>query len=405
MTNGTEQKSAEVVSQETSLDPWDVAEDAEQTAIQVMTAGAAGALNRSEVEAQLDAAHRYKRSTTSFMRDAISMATISVAVAESCMYSVPRGGKTIVGPSVRLAEIAASAYGNLHVGARVVDVGDTEVTAQGVAWCLEKNVRITMEVRRRITNKEGKRFNDDMIIMTGNAAASLALRNAIFRVVPRAYIDTIFERVRATAVGKAETIIKRRDDILGRLVKMGATNDRVLAALQLKDVGDITLEHLERLIGFGTAIKNGDKTVDEVFPEVKQSGAAGATGSPAGGEQGRRITLGKKAGPATVPPAAATTPAAAQETGEVSIPATKEALAEIDQLLFNTKVTPDALMARYPGVGSLDKLTAAQATDAVDHLSGLDEKGGAPAAEEKPAAEAKTADPKAEQPKFRGGKP
>ncbi len=79
MTNGTEQKHAEVVSQETSLDPWDVAEDAEQTAIQVMTAGAAGALNRSEVEAQLDAAHRYKRSTTSFMRDAISMATLSPA--------------------------------------------------------------------------------------------------------------------------------------------------------------------------------------------------------------------------------------------------------------------------------------------------------------------------------------
>src|SRR5690606_19121021 len=110
-------------------------------------------LARNETMAQLDAAHRYKRSVSGFLKEATSMATISQEVAESCMYSMPRGGKMITGPSVRLAEICASAFGNLQIGARVVDEEDTKIVAQGVAWDMQKNLRCTIEIKRRITNK------------------------------------------------------------------------------------------------------------------------------------------------------------------------------------------------------------------------------------------------------------
>ena len=49
------------------------------------------------------------------------MATIDAEVAGSCFYKLSRGGKTIEGPSVRLAEIVASAWGNLKFGARIID--------------------------------------------------------------------------------------------------------------------------------------------------------------------------------------------------------------------------------------------------------------------------------------------
>lgn len=246
---------------------------------------AAAALNKSEVEAQLDAAHRHRRSVTAFLREAGTLATLNQEIAEACIYSVPRGGKQITGPSVRLAEICASAYGNLHIGARVVDIEEKQIVAQGVAWDLEKNLRVTMEVRRPIVNKSGKRFNDDMINTTGNAAASIALRNAIFRVVPRAYVDNLFAKVRSVAVGDAKTLSQRRQEVVDRLMKITVPQDRIFARLGKPSIDDVTLEDVELLIGLGTSIKGGETTIDEAFPPVVVVAAAG--------EEGKRISLGK----------------------------------------------------------------------------------------------------------------
>lgn len=269
-----------------SLSDWEEEEEPKEreTAITVAEAGAVAALNRSEVMVQLDAAHKYSRSIKRFMQHSVGMATISVATAESCMYALPRGGKTISGPSVRLAEIMSSCYGNLHVGARVVDEDEKFVTAQGVAWDLETNLRVTMEVKRRITDRNGRRFNDDMVAVASAAACSIAFRNAVFRVVPRAYVDQVYERCKAVAVGKAETLTKRRDEVLARLAKMGATQDRVLNTLHLKGAEDIGLEHLETLIGMGTAVKQGEKSVDEMFPPV-------VADVPGSDQPGRKMSL------------------------------------------------------------------------------------------------------------------
>lgn len=269
----------------------------EGTEIQRVDVSAVAILNRSEVEAQIDAAHRHPRSVAKFVREAMSLATLTREVASSCIYALPRGGKTIPGPSVRLAEIAASAYGNLHIGARVVDVEEKEIVAQGVAWDLEKNVRVTVETRRRITDSKGKRYNDDMITMTGNAAASIALRNAIFRVVPRAFVDTIYAKARQVAVGDAKTLVQRRQELFDRFIKMGLLPDRVLARLEKKNVDDVGLEDLETLIGLGTAIANGDMNIDAAFPPVIT-----AAGDPADLEAKLRERKAKGGGAKASPP-------------------------------------------------------------------------------------------------------
>lgn len=257
----------------------------EPDSIERIAPAAMAVITSSEVTCQLDAAHRYPRSVKRFVNEAMGLATITRHVAESCIYSIPRDGKLIAGPSVRLAEICASAYGNLHAGTRVVDQDDKTVTAQGVVWDLERNLRVTVETKRRITGKTGRRFSDDMIVVTGNAASSIALRNAIFRVIPRAYVDTIYARVREVAVGDAKTLTARRDDVLQRLVKIGVPMERSLAKVGRAAPGDVTLDDVEILIGLGTAIKNGEAQIDEVFPAPTQA--------PAPPEQdGKRIKMG-----------------------------------------------------------------------------------------------------------------
>jgi hypothetical protein len=277
--------------------------------------GALEAITRSEVAMQLDSAHRYPRTPTKFLREALSLATFSVEVAESCIYTVPRAGSNISGPSVRLAEMCASAWGNLHVGARVIDIGEREVTAQAVAWDLEKNVRVTVEAQRSIWGKNG-RFGDDMIRVTGMAAISIALRNAIFRVIPRAYVDAVYQKAILVAAGSAETLVARRAEVMARLTGLGLTPERIFLRLGIAGIADINLDHMTTLIGLGTAIKSGEVKLDEAFP------VAAPAPVPEGTPEGKRIKMtGKgKATEATKPVAVKPAPAAKPVQAVADIP-------------------------------------------------------------------------------------
>lgn len=223
-------------------------------------------ITKSEVSQQLEAAHRWPRSIERFKKEAVGMATLDPVTAASCMYAVPRDGDTIEGKSVRLAEMCANAWGNLHVGARIVDIGAREVTAQAVAWDLEKNLRLSVEVQRSIVGKRG-RFSDSMIQTTCMAAISIAYRNAVFRVVPGALTNYVYERAKATAVGDEKSLGERRDQMMGWFVNnRKVPAERVYQRLGVAGVGDITLDHLATLIGLAQAIKSGDVSVEETFP-------------------------------------------------------------------------------------------------------------------------------------------
>jgi hypothetical protein len=230
------------------------------------------AQTRAEYDVAVVTAHRFPRSITKFRTAALSMATIDADVAASCFYRLSRrgseGSKAIEGPSVRFAEIVANAYGNLRFGARIVEIGEKEVVAQGVAHDLENNVSTSTEVRRRITTKHGQRFGDDMIAVTCNAACSLALRNAIFKAVPFALAKPIYEQAKKVAVGDAKTLGERRSKALAAFAAMGITGPRVFARLGVAGADEITLAHVEELIGLHTAIKDGELDPDAEFPEA-----------------------------------------------------------------------------------------------------------------------------------------
>ncbi len=225
----------------------------------------------SALDMQIATAKHYPRSISTFKRDALGMATLDEETATSCFFSMPRGGKAIEGPSVRLAEICASAWGHINAQAVISDIGDVFVTARAVCWDMEKNLRIGFEVRRRITKKNGQRYDDDMIGVTCGAAMSIALRNAIFRVIPRAYVDSIYREARKVAIGDAKTLSSKRVAMVDYFAKMGINPARVLAAVEAASVEDITLDNLAVLKGYATAIKDGEASIETCFPEPKKA--------------------------------------------------------------------------------------------------------------------------------------
>lgn len=224
---------------------------------------------RGEIDIQIATAKRFPRSFKKFMETAASMVTLSTEVAESCLYALPRGGKTIEGPSSRFAETIASAWGHLRAGSMVTDIGDQFITVQGFAWDLESNVAVHFEVRRRITDRQGRRFNEDMIGVTAAAAGSIAYRNAVLKVIPAAFWKPLWMQARKVAIGDAKTLIDRRTAALAELAKMGVREDRIFAALEVGGVEDIDLEKLAKLRAMFVAVRDENADIDSVFPDPK----------------------------------------------------------------------------------------------------------------------------------------
>lgn len=255
----------EVVEREVAMSPAD--------------AGALAMLNKSEIDMQIATARRYPRSVTKFIGEATSLVALNEAVAEECIYALPRDGKTIEGPSARFAEIMAYCWGNCRSAARVVDEAGEFVTAQGVHWDLEKNTAIGYEVKRRIVDKHGRRYKPDMIGVTANAACSIALRNAILKGIPKAIWVQMYETARKTIMGDFKTLANRRAEAIAAFQKFGVTPERIFANLGVRGEEDISLEHLVTLRGMLTALREGDSTPEQMFPAPQEPGEKSASAS------------------------------------------------------------------------------------------------------------------------------
>ncbi|MCS7001327.1 MAG: hypothetical protein NZ518_00610 [Dehalococcoidia bacterium] len=239
--------------------------------LQVIQAGGTlRAIVASELEQQIATARRYPRSVKQFLDRSVTLVTLTEETAEACIYSLPRQGKVIEGPSARFAELVLSAWGNARAAARVIDDSGEILTAQGMFLDLESNTAVSVEVQRRIVDRQGRRYNPDMITVTANAACSIALRNAILRGIPRAYWDTVYQRARDVLRGSAQSIAARRAKALEAFGRLGVPQDVLLAAVGAQSLEDVTADHLVTWRGMLTALREGEITVEQMIREVRE---------------------------------------------------------------------------------------------------------------------------------------
>lgn len=229
--------------------------------------------DKAAIDVQVSTARAYPRNVRKCVENAISIVTMDTETASTCNYAVPRGGKSITGPSVHLAKILANQWGNIRCEARVIEVDNKRVTSEGVCWDLENNVAIKATVKRSILTRSG-RMSEDMITVTGNAANSIALRNAILSVIPKAVVDKVYKAAIQTITGDVSTenkLVARRAKVIKGLIEAySVTEDEILQAVGKSSSSHLGADELATLIGIGQAIKDGDTTVDEAFRGKKQ---------------------------------------------------------------------------------------------------------------------------------------
>jgi|SRR5215469_10837641 len=212
-------------------------------------------------------AHRYPRRIGQVKERMFELATLDVETAESCNYSLKRKNKRtgetkeITGESIRMAELAASAYGNIDAGSRVVEVLDGFVSCQGVASDLENGFRTTVNVYQRILIP-----GPDGIALAAAAGCSKALRNAILTVVPRAIVRPIAKAAATVAAGDSKTMEARRRDKIRAFRELGVPVERLFEWLRVKSADEIGIDAYKQMVALLTALREGETTVAEEFP-------------------------------------------------------------------------------------------------------------------------------------------
>ena len=244
----------------------------ETTPIFVSQTDSLAAINRSEMDIQIATAKAYPRNLTTVLNNILTMATMDTETAEDCFYVLKRGeNSTIEGLSVRMAEIIASAWGNIRVQTRIIANDGKTITAQGICHDLETNVAVATEVKRSITDRNGRTYSNDMQVVTGNAAAAIAYRNAVLKVVPKAFTKNVINEVRNVALGKSIDLQTSRQNMLAYYHKIGVTDQQIFDYVGVKSIEEIDKESVYILRATANAIKEGTTTVAETFVAASES--------------------------------------------------------------------------------------------------------------------------------------
>lgn len=227
------------------------------------------AINRAEVDIQISTAKQYPREVSRVLNQIKTYATMDMETAEDCFYALRRGkgsdAQVIEGISVRLAEIIAGAWGNLRVQTRIIGNDGKTITAQAVCHDLESNLAVSLEVKRRITDKYGRTYSEDMQVVTGNAASAIAYRNAVLKVVPKAVTKKVVNEIKQVALGQSIDLETRRQRLVQYFAQIGVMQSELLAYCEVKTIDQIDTEMVFELRGLANAIKEGTTTVKETF--------------------------------------------------------------------------------------------------------------------------------------------
>lgn len=220
------------------------------------------------------------------------------AFAETAEYAVPRGGTTIRGASIRMAEAVARALGNLDIQVVLVSEDEERRVMEAVVCDLESNAvwRQAFSVRKAVERRKlppgaraedviGQRVGADGqvlyliraseadLMMAQQAAASRVLRGLILRVCPGDILEEAILVARETRErGTAQDPAAARKRILDAFASIGVSASDLKAHLG-HPLEQCSPQEIEALRGLYAAIRDGQTTWSEATrqPEAQEA--------------------------------------------------------------------------------------------------------------------------------------
>lgn len=237
-----------------------------------------------------------------------------MALAEGALYAFPRAGKTVTGPSIRLAEELARCWGNMIYGTRELSrregvsemeafAEDNETTVRSVQQFTVRHIRDTKGGGVRLTDER------DIYELTANQAAR-RLRARILAILPPDITAAAIEQCRKTIAGGSDEPIKDRiRKMVVAFTKFGVTAEQIEKKLG-HTIDETTPDDIADLTGIYTSLRDGQSKVADWFGFTTVQGGA-SDGPPT-----RPRALQAIAGDAPAPEAPAEPEAPQEPAGE-----------------------------------------------------------------------------------------
>ncbi len=190
-------------------------------------------------------------------------------LAGMAIYSFPKGGQTVSGPSIRLAEEIARIYGNIEYGIRELSNANGESEMEAYAWDLQTNVVSSQKFKVRHERKaRGKTQaltdSRDVYELTANMGAR-RLRARLLAVLPPDLVESAVEECHKTIKGSNEApLADRARKMVAAFAKLGVTQKMIERRLG-HPIEEISSEEIADYLGIHNSIKNSQSGREDWF--------------------------------------------------------------------------------------------------------------------------------------------
>jgi len=246
-----------------------------------------------EVQGAIVMAKKFPRNETACFAKIIESCKRK-SLAESAMYSYPKGSTKVTGPSIRMAETLAKYWGNIQFG--IVELsqqnGASEVLAY--AWDLETNTRQIKQftVKHSRYSKAGgvMKLTDprDIYEMTANQGAR-RLRACILGVMPSDIIESAIEECEKTLRGdNTVPFVDRVRACIAKFAELGVTQEMIEKRFNHK-IEAIDVHELVALRKIFNSLRDNMAKIEDFFEEPKAEIIAGEEDSEAVNEAQKKL--------------------------------------------------------------------------------------------------------------------
>lgn len=224
----------------------------------------------AEVQAALVIAKQFPRNPIEAY-DRVMNACQRPGLAQSAVYSYARGGSSISGPSIRLAEMLAQNWGNIQYGIRELSSENDESTVEAFAWDVETNTRQTKVFQvphKRYTRNGSKKLEDprDIYELVANNGAR-RLRACILGVIPGDVVDAAVDQCEKTIHASADTSPEGVQKLVVAFEQFNVTKADIEGFIQRR-VDAITPANVVSLRKIFTSLRDGISSPKDWFKNV-----------------------------------------------------------------------------------------------------------------------------------------
>lgn len=230
----------------------------------------------AEIQAQVFMAKQFPRDENQ-ARARILRSCQRPGLASKAIYTYPKGGQRVSGPSIRLAEAIAQAWGNLDFNTVILEQRENESVCLSYCWDVETNTRASRSfiVPHKISTKHGEKVLTDpreIYELAANQGAR-RLRACILSIIPGDIVDEAIEACNVTlSGGNKRPLLDRLRELTDRFMTYYSVPLSSIERYFGYPLDSFTEMDGVTLAGIYTALRDGASSREDYFQLPKLAG-------------------------------------------------------------------------------------------------------------------------------------